>query len=574
MDEDLNYKLDWTFDRFQKTMTFTVRVKTTGWVGFGISPYTGKMPGSDVVIGWVDSSGKAYLQDRYAIGRTLPELDSTQDYKLISGSESNGITTLKFWRKFDTGDSKDLKLDTGTTRLIWAYNDNDPISTTNIPMHNKMGTRSVNLFERMSEKHKPVLPSDYRTHEFRAPNVSIPRTHTTYWCVGLRMPELAEKNHVIRIDPIVTEGNEGVVHHMVLYECDSDPKWHGYSSDCSSRNMPIHLTGCRAGAVIASWAVGGESNIFPAHTGLAIGGKNSPKFTVVEMHYDNPQGRSDFIDTSGFKIFYTRQLRKYDVGALTLGYGVIPTMTIPERQDEWNITGYCPQMCTERALPKSGINVFGVFFHTHLAGKGLYTRHFRNGKELPLLAQNKHYDFNYQEILYLRNEVKIFPGDSFAVTCSYKTTNRNTTTIGGEATSDEMCLTNLFYYPKLPFSVCVTYTSPANLAPFYGKLMAQGKMPIPASNSTKDFAAAVRKTAIRDKTLLKELGYLQTYRAPEMFCAGHNLSIIMDHYGQKIPNFLPSVNYTGSAINAAITATSVNLISLIIYAVLAAALVL
>lgn len=62
MDEDMKYLMDWTFDLSTEIMTFTVRVKTTGWVGFGISPYTGKMPGSDVVIGWVDSNGKAHLQ--------------------------------------------------------------------------------------------------------------------------------------------------------------------------------------------------------------------------------------------------------------------------------------------------------------------------------------------------------------------------------------------------------------------------------------------------------------------------------------------------------------------------------
>ena len=62
MDEDSNYMMHWSIDNQAKTMRFTVQVKTTGWVGFGISPYTGQMPGSDVVIGWVDSNGKAILQ--------------------------------------------------------------------------------------------------------------------------------------------------------------------------------------------------------------------------------------------------------------------------------------------------------------------------------------------------------------------------------------------------------------------------------------------------------------------------------------------------------------------------------
>ena len=48
------YELYWTFDNAAETISFAVRVQTTGWVGFGISP-NGQMPNSDVVIGWVDN---------------------------------------------------------------------------------------------------------------------------------------------------------------------------------------------------------------------------------------------------------------------------------------------------------------------------------------------------------------------------------------------------------------------------------------------------------------------------------------------------------------------------------------
>ena len=46
------YELYWTFDNEASTISFAVRVETTGWVGFGLSP-NGQMPNSDVVIGWV-----------------------------------------------------------------------------------------------------------------------------------------------------------------------------------------------------------------------------------------------------------------------------------------------------------------------------------------------------------------------------------------------------------------------------------------------------------------------------------------------------------------------------------------
>lgn len=61
MDEEENYLMYWTSNDATQTIDIALVVNTTGWIGFGISPYTGTMPGSDIVIGWV-SHGKAYLQ--------------------------------------------------------------------------------------------------------------------------------------------------------------------------------------------------------------------------------------------------------------------------------------------------------------------------------------------------------------------------------------------------------------------------------------------------------------------------------------------------------------------------------
>ena len=53
------YTLYWTYNPQLQNISFAVRVQTTGWVGFGLSP-NGQMPGSDVVIGWVQD-GRAYF---------------------------------------------------------------------------------------------------------------------------------------------------------------------------------------------------------------------------------------------------------------------------------------------------------------------------------------------------------------------------------------------------------------------------------------------------------------------------------------------------------------------------------
>ena len=60
LDELEDYKLYWSLDRADKSISFAVEVRTTGWVGFGISSGNGKMKGSDLVIGWVKDC-KGYL---------------------------------------------------------------------------------------------------------------------------------------------------------------------------------------------------------------------------------------------------------------------------------------------------------------------------------------------------------------------------------------------------------------------------------------------------------------------------------------------------------------------------------
>ena len=63
-----NYILHWEVDMQTKVIVFSVNVSTTGWVGFGLSP-TGQMPGSDVVIGWVDKDGLVKFHVRFTVIR-------------------------------------------------------------------------------------------------------------------------------------------------------------------------------------------------------------------------------------------------------------------------------------------------------------------------------------------------------------------------------------------------------------------------------------------------------------------------------------------------------------------------
>ena len=66
------------------------------------------MPNSDMYIGYIKKDGKAVVEDRYAISKSLPPLDSAlggkDDLTNVTGSLSNGRTLFSFKRPLVTGD--------------------------------------------------------------------------------------------------------------------------------------------------------------------------------------------------------------------------------------------------------------------------------------------------------------------------------------------------------------------------------------------------------------------------------------------------------------------------------------
>ena len=62
-----------------------------------------------------------------------------------------------------------------------------------------------------------------------------------------------------------------------------------------------------------------------------------------------------------------------------------------------------------QSLPSEGIKVFASQLHTHLTGRRAYTKHYRNGVELPELNRDNHFSPHYQEIRKLPRQVHVLP---------------------------------------------------------------------------------------------------------------------------------------------------------------------
>ncbi|KAK3088637.1 hypothetical protein FSP39_021673 [Pinctada imbricata] len=362
---------------------------------------------ADVVIGWV-KDGKAYLSDRHTHGHFEPHEDDSQDWILLHGEENDFGTVMKITRKLDTCDEDDFIITDSTVKGIYAYHADDPVD--GHPLYHggeKRGAKNLMLMNKMKN---PELPEDVQTIDFL--------------------------NH--QFAPVIQEGHYSIVHHILVYKCPAvEPKYEGTTYEC----YEVHnrdLSPCRQ--VFLGWEVGGGEFYFPENVGMPIGEEDDASMFIMETHYNNPQKRMDYVDNSGIRIWYTPTLRQHDSGLLMAGVSVSPNQIIPPHMDHFLSSGFCTEDCLKKGLNEfgeKGVTVFAIWQHGHLLARRITTRLIRDGVEQPPLADDKNFDFNYQDYRHLHD---------------YRTLKS-----GGISTRQEMCISFIFYYPRMLLDSCETY---------------------------------------------------------------------------------------------------------------------
>ncbi|KAJ8009680.1 hypothetical protein DPEC_G00094020 [Dallia pectoralis] len=459
LDMDNNVSLCWGFSEVQDTITFQLTVKTTGWVGFGFS-LNGEMNGADIVIGGVGSNS-IYFMDYHSVEQ-IPVVDKKQDYTLLSLTEQDGQTTMMFRRSIQSCDQDDFQITNSPVKLIYAYGVSDDIGY----HFNRRGVKEVNLLNYIPRS----SPLDSNYLDFVMENITVPPQNTYYHCKVIKVPWLNGKKHIYRIEPLIQ--NLDLVHHMLLYSCPSSVNQTSDMTCYTGENGE----GCFR--VVSAWAVGGEAMELPENTGIPIGGQDHEEFYRLEIHYNNLAQDAGRIDNSGLRLYYTAELRKHDVGILTTGLVTMSNWgyAIPPNASDFHSYGLCSTSYFSNMLtePVSDLSVFAVGLHTHLAGRKVRVGLFRNREQVDFLGLNENYSFELQQVTNLGNIKTIKPGDDIVVECTYDTINRKDITKLGLATTDEMCLAFLFYYPAISITNC--WSHPNMHA--YNAMMVETAIPI------------------------------------------------------------------------------------------------
>uniref|UniRef100_A0A8W8K4L7 Uncharacterized protein n=1 Tax=Magallana gigas TaxID=29159 RepID=A0A8W8K4L7_MAGGI len=133
----------------------------------------------------------------------------------------------------------------------------------------------------------------------RFPNTSVPNFETNYFCMTFDLPTDGDY-HVIAMTPVID--NVIVMHHLLLFGCDSDKQGE------ISGPTACEMGSVQCNTLFGAWTVGSAGQCLYHEAGIRIGQKGI-KRVLMQVHWNNPEMRDDYSDSSGMTLHYTPKLR-------------------------------------------------------------------------------------------------------------------------------------------------------------------------------------------------------------------------------------------------------------------------
>jgi len=472
--EDI-YTIYWSIET--EIIKMALEVKTLGWIGFGIAEQSsGTMAGSDILQGFVKSDNTVEFKDRYVLRQLpgtnwfqAPLTDKCQDWTLINGEETNGTTILEVTRLIDTQDSQDRAiLLNGITKIILAYGaDDEDVWDTyhtgkrrlatfldfsgvlyNNPidvLKKRQGIEVLDFFGRFNvTTDEASIEQQGSFYDGMFAYADVVDDVTVYFKYFIDLSPILEDGdiHIIGIEDVIKDETKRFVHHFVL---------HGYFFNGTAN--PIEQL------QLYAWAPGVHPSVMD-QCGFRASKTTGFDSLRLETHYDNPGKEEGFLDTSGVRIYYTREAPPYDCSMFNEGQG-INLFWLGE--DPWLIPGKTKYVyeCLDIGVDVNGedlddwngipeITIFSENLHMHAIGREMWTEIKRAGAEWIKTQSIEFWDFNFQSFQKPRvGEYTIKKGDSLRVTCIFETELGEPTHKFGLASNDEMCLGQILYYPRV-----------------------------------------------------------------------------------------------------------------------------
>lgn len=452
----------WTIDDDASTIRLAIAARATGWVGFGLAE-AGGMKGSDIVLFEAATNS---VTDAYAVEYAAPQAENdSQDWTLLHSQVEGGFIVFEAERLLDTGDPMDRAIGFDGDfvipphRVIAAWGDDPTVSYHGnnrarsavrfYPAHGKSGREEDIFADEMTQEAEGYI-------DLIMPSHPISQNETEYVDLCFSHKDLVDLGmpadvplHIIGFEPLIDRAKH--VHHVVLFGSGFDGDVPGGSCDQTAVAMT-------AGGLSLAWgyAPGGVPWEMPDEAGVPLGlGEDSYKLFYMNYHYDNRFQDAGITDSSGVRIYYTSQKRKYDAGILQLGDPFLQLVGEPIGEGKVRHDFNCPSSCTSFNFRKE-VTVYKEILHMHERGQYMFNEVIRDG-EVMRRASVDYFEYDQAGLHEVQQGTfTIKPGDSIRTSCSFDTTSSKKNIEYGYGSQDEMCVSYMHYYPKqkVPFGVC------------------------------------------------------------------------------------------------------------------------
>ncbi|KAK3761290.1 hypothetical protein RRG08_014301 [Elysia crispata] len=317
-------------------------------------------------------------------------------------------------------------------------------------------TASVTAVTDGSQECEATKEQDVMYFDVKLPRTTVPGQVTSYVCQTQPIPMTSQHEyHAVAFEPLID--NRDLVHHMLLFGCGET---HDTPMQQAQARTP-HLCGASDNSCrffLVQWSMGIEGQICsPPNAGVRFGLKSVSRLSL-QIHWNNANSTQGISDSSGFRIYYTKRLRKYDVANLQIGQN---DLEIPPGQGHYAQTGGCSGECTSQWLQQP-IFLTRAHVHMHYIGDGSVLELVRDGHVVKEIVRDNSYEYTKPPAHVLDEPVKVLPGDELRLTCIFNTRDgekqRNRTIYWGEGSDGEMCYAFITYYPKVKdFNQCIQF---------------------------------------------------------------------------------------------------------------------
>ena len=420
-----------------------VAARATGWLGFGIAE-AGGMLGADMAL--FEAAKPDKIVDAFTDDTRFPQTDDCpSDWILVSSEvdEEGGFIMIEFKRKLDTKDPQDRAIfkDESTLvaphRVIAAWGDSSEVGYHGL----NVARGAVRFYGTGDDRATFDKAMEQAEGSFMVASIdhAVSTNETEYFNSCVSRNDLLAQGvlnttdllNIIGFEPILQKENEAYLHHYIVS---------GYAgNDCDALVFP---------EVVYVWAPGDYPVSLPSFLGTPMFGADGFNAFGIEVHYNNPQGTAGIIDSSGVRVFWTSESREQQIGILSTGDPQLYLMGQEVGNGPSRHSFDCPGACSS-AVGKE-VTVLREYLHMHEIGARMTNEQIRDGQVIRTAAID-YWEFDQNGNAAIQEDPFIVkPGDGFKTTCYF---NGNDDRTFGMASSEEMCMTFLYYYPRAKIRV-------------------------------------------------------------------------------------------------------------------------